>query len=47
MNDLKKHPGETASLVQLPTDRDVLVVRRAKPRRRQPKKDSRSHRAAA
>ena len=46
MNDLNKHRGQAASLVKLPTNRDVLFVRRAN-HRRQPKKDSHSNRAAA
>jgi hypothetical protein len=47
MNDLNKHHGQAASFLELPTDRDVLFVRRANRRRRQPRKESRSHRAAA
>jgi len=47
MNDLKKQHSQAGSLVELPTDGDVLIVRPASPRRRQPKKDSHSNRAAA
>jgi hypothetical protein len=47
MNDLKKQHGQAASLVELPTDSDVLFVRPTTRRRRQPNKDSHSHHAAA